>query len=118
MVTAGLTWQPEIGPSVYASARTTSPNANAVVTTPAEMLDPANLNPKDSVVVPTAKMTSNAVPKNSANNRRPSEVLIWPPPEERLCDPGVWHRTGRRSMPMMNAELRRPPIPPSEPHST
>jgi len=60
-VTAGLTWQPDMGPSVYANARSTNPKASAVVTTPADVDDPVSLNPKLNVATPTATITNSAV---------------------------------------------------------
>src|SRR5205823_13843858 len=69
-VTAGFTWQPDTGPSAYANANNTNPNAKAVVTTPADVLAPVNLNPNDNVAAPTAKITSSAVPTASAANFR------------------------------------------------
>ena len=65
MVTAGLTWLPDIGPIMYTSASRVRPNASAVATTPAAMLAPASLKPNISVATPTAKNTRIAVPRNS-----------------------------------------------------
>src|SRR5207237_1390027 len=78
-VTAGFTWQPETGPSAYANASNTNPNANAVVTTPADVLAPVNLNPNDNVAAPTAKITSSAVPAASAANFRTDMTGPSPP---------------------------------------
>src|SRR5947209_17852236 len=69
-VTAGLTFAPETGPSVYASARSTRPNARAVATTPAEVEVPANLQPKLTVATPTPTITRIAVPRASATSFR------------------------------------------------
>src|SRR6185312_10609218 len=69
-VTAGLTFAPEIGPSVYASTSSTKPNARAVPTTPAAIELPASLKPKLSVATPTPTITSTAVPSASATNLR------------------------------------------------
>jgi len=55
MVTAGFTWHPEMGPSTWARASRTRPNARAVATTPAAKLLPAVPNPNDKVATPTAK---------------------------------------------------------------
>src|SRR5215469_10729760 len=51
-------------------ASRTRPKASAVATTPAEMLDPAVLNPKARVAVPAPKNTSKAVPTASAISGR------------------------------------------------
>src|SRR4051794_10722561 len=56
------------------SASRTRPNVSAVITTPDDVLAPAILNPNESVAVPTAKMTSSAVPTNSAASLRPSTL--------------------------------------------
>ena len=55
MVTAGFTWHPEMGPSTYARASNTKPNASAVATTPEAKLSPAVPNPNDKVATPTPK---------------------------------------------------------------
>src|SRR3954452_15128508 len=80
MVTAGVTWQAEIGPSVYAIVISTRPNASAVATTPAAVLDPAKPKPKERVATPTAKKTSTAVPAASATSLRVSMPYMSPPP--------------------------------------
>src|SRR3974390_634461 len=75
-VTAGLIWQPEIGPIAYTSAANTSPKANAVATTPAAMLPviprpsrpPKILNPNASAATPTATTTRIIATKKSDNS--------------------------------------------------
>src|SRR5277367_3899247 len=86
-VTAGLMWQPEMGPMAYTRATNTKPKARAVVTTPAAMLPvspmcsptltwvPKSLKPKDSVATPTATTTSTSVPRNSATSFLGSNVM-------------------------------------------
>src|SRR3954471_12485718 len=67
-VTAGLTWQPEIGRIGYARASSTSPKASATPTTPDR--SPPPLSP--ATAAPTARNTSNSVPTNSAISERTS----------------------------------------------
>src|SRR3954453_18656523 len=67
-VTAGLTWQPEIGPMADARASSTSPKASATPTTPDR--SPPPLSP--ATAAPTARNTSNSVPTNSAISERTS----------------------------------------------
>src|SRR5271156_2520646 len=87
-VTAGLTWQPEIGPMAYTRATSTNPKARAVATTPAAMLPlspvpvarlnvpPKSLKPKDSVATPTAMTTNISVPMNSAASFLASNMAV------------------------------------------
>ena len=57
-VTAGFTWQPEIGPMAYASASITKPKVSAMPSVP--------IYSAASTAAPTPKKTSSSVPRNSA----------------------------------------------------
>ena len=73
-MTAGFTWQPEIGPSTYAMAISVRPNASPVMSTAAATLpperNPNTRKPNTNVATPTPKKTYSSVPRNSAPNRR------------------------------------------------
>src|SRR5699024_5746331 len=64
----------EMPPIEYTMMSRTSPNANAVATTPADAEEPVTSKPKQSVAVPTAANTKNAVPSASAASLRANSM--------------------------------------------
>ncbi len=59
-LTAGFTWQPEIGPIPYAIATIANPNASAMPSCPTWSMPP-------STAAPQPNSTSASVPMNSAS---------------------------------------------------
>src|SRR5215213_3435592 len=71
--TAGLMWQPEIGPTAYAIAVTARPNANAM---PTMFTAVAPVPPVPIVAAPQPTSTSTAVPNASARYLRAAPFIF------------------------------------------